>query len=85
MSRWCATRALAMPTCFHGPHSDKPTIAVPTSFLVLPKRLVVERTHVWIGLCRRLGRHHDRKPGTSTAWAWLAERRILASGLAARR
>ncbi|AST26534.1 IS5/IS1182 family transposase [Ralstonia pseudosolanacearum] len=52
------------------------------SFVVLPKRWVVERTHAWNERCRRMVMHHDRKTSVSTAWVWLAEACILLSRLA---
>lgn len=52
------------------------------SFVVLPKRWVVERTHAWNERWRRMVMHHDRKTSISTAWALLAEARILPSRLA---
>jgi transposase len=52
-----------------------------TGFTVLPKRWVVERTHAWNELARRLIMHHDRLTDVSEAWVWLAEARILAGRL----
>lgn len=49
---------------------------------MLPKRWVVERTHAWNERWRRMVMHHDRKTSISTAWALLAEARILPSRLA---
>lgn len=68
---------------FHDQYSDKPPVAVPTGFVVLPRRWVVERTHAWTERCRRLVMHHDRNLSTSTAWVWLAEAQILVNRLAA--
>ena len=56
---------------------------VPSGFVVLPKRWVVERTHAWNERWRRLVMHHDRNSHISVAWVWLAEARILAARLAA--
>lgn len=56
---------------------------VPTGFVVLPKRWVVERTHAWNERARRLMAHHDRSNWAATAWIWFAEARILATRLAA--
>ena len=56
---------------------------VPSGFVVLPKRWVVERTHAWNERWRRLVMHHDRNPHISIAWIWLAEARILAARLTA--
>ena len=51
------------------------------TFIVLPKRWVVERTHAWNERARRLIMHHDRNPEISTHWVWLAEARILSRRL----
>lgn len=56
---------------------------VPSGFVVLPKRWVVERTHAWNERWRRLVMHHDRNTAISVAWIWLAEARILAARLTA--
>jgi transposase len=55
--------------------------AVPSGFVVLPKRWVVERTHAWNERSRRLVMHHDRSLASAVAWVWLAEARILANRL----
>ncbi len=54
---------------------------VPTGFVVIPKRWVVERTHAWSERARRLIMHHDRLLAVSEAWVWLAEACILARRL----
>lgn len=36
-------------------------------FVLLPKRWVVERTHAWIGRCRRHSRDYERYPSSSAA------------------
>ncbi len=53
-------------------------------FVILPKRWVVERTHAWLERSRRLVMHHDRSTANATAWAWLAQARMLLHRLAAR-
>lgn len=53
-----------------------------SSFVVLSKRWVVERTHAWNERWRRMVMHHDRRSLISTAWVWLAEARILLNRLA---
>lgn len=68
---------------FHAQHSDKPPGAVPTGFVVLPGRWIVERAHAWTERCRYLVMHYDRKLSTSTAWVWLAEAQALVSRPAA--
>ena len=55
---------------------------VPTGFVVLPKRWVVERTHAWSERPRRLDKDHDRLLTVSASWIWLAEARILSRRLA---
>ena len=55
---------------------------VPTGFVVLPKRWVVERTHAWNERCRRLVMHHDRNTLIATAWVWFTQAHMLVSRLA---
>lgn len=55
---------------------------VNAGFVILPKRWVVERTHVWTERWRRTIMHHDRKLDVSAAWVWLAEARMLLNRLA---
>lgn len=69
---------------FHDTAQPIETIeSVPSGFVVLPRRWVVERTHAWNERWRRLVMHHDRNSHISAAWVWLAEARILAARLAA--
>ncbi|GAC1545936.1 MAG: hypothetical protein NVS2B4_22890 [Ramlibacter sp.] len=56
--------------------------AVPSGFVVLPRRWVVERTHAWNERWRRLVMHHDRRGDISRAWVWLADTCRLAARLA---
>lgn len=51
-------------------------------FFILPKRWVVERTHAWLERERRMVMHHDRSTRNATAWAWLAQSRMLLRRLA---
>jgi putative transposase len=51
-------------------------------FVILPKRWVVERTHAWLERERRMVMHHDRSAQNATAWAWLAQSRMLLRRLA---
>lgn len=51
-------------------------------FVILPKRWVVERTHAWLERERRMVMHHDRSTRNATAWAWLAQSRMLLRRLA---
>lgn len=50
---------------------------IPTGFVVLPKRWVIERTNAWNDRPRRMNRDHDRNLAVSTGWIWLAEGRRL--------
>jgi transposase len=54
-----------------------PLWSAAAGFVVLPKRWVVERTHAWLERSRRLVMHHDRSTAHATAWAWLAQARML--------
>jgi len=49
---------------------------------VQAKRWVVVRTHAWNERARRLEAHPDRSNWAPLVWAWLAEARLLATGLA---
>lgn len=71
---------------FHDSRRPTPSAEpVPSGFVLLPKRWVVERTHAWNERWRRLVMHHDRNLNVSAAWVWLAEARILAARLAGAR
>jgi transposase len=50
---------------------------VPTGFVVLPKRWIIERTNAWNDRPRRMNKDHDRLIAVSTGWIWLAEGRRL--------
>jgi putative transposase len=54
-----------------------PLWTIPTGFVVLPKRWVIERTNGWNDRPRRMNKDHDRNLAVSTAWIWLAEGRRL--------
>lgn len=43
-----------------------------TTFAVLPKRWIVERTFAWLGRCRRLSKDYEALPATSEAWIQIA-------------
>jgi transposase len=70
---------------FNGEWSDPqmPLWPAASSFVVLPRRWVVERTHAWNERCRRLVMHHDRSPKIAESWVWLAQAGILMRRLAA--
>lgn len=58
-------------------HAQLPLFESTSTFQVLPKRWIVERTHAWNERSRRLVMHHDRNLSVSEAWVWLAEARML--------
>ena len=64
-------------------HPQMPLFAEAGGFVILPKRWVVERTHAWLERERRMVMHHDRSTKNATAWAWLAQSRMLLRRLAA--
>jgi putative transposase len=39
-----------------------------SSFVVLPKRWIIERTFAWLGKCRRLSKDYEHNPHSSRAW-----------------
>lgn len=51
-------------------------------FEVLPRRWVVERAFAWIGRCRRLAKDWEQSISSATAWAYIANVRILTRRLA---
>jgi len=52
-----------------------PLFAQAGGLVILPKRWV--GTHAWLERERRMVMHHDRSPRNATAWAWLAQSRML--------
>lgn len=54
-----------------------PLFELVKSFVVLPKRWVVERTNAWNDRPRRMNKDHDRNLDVSTGWIWLTEARML--------
>jgi transposase len=48
-------------------------------FVLLPRRLVVERTFGWLGRFRRLARDYERLTKTLEAWHWVAAMLLLLS------
>lgn len=64
-------------------HPQMPLFAQAGGFVILPKRWVVERTHAWLERERRMVMHHDRSTANATAWAWLAQSRMLLRRLVA--
>lgn len=55
-----------------------------SSFVILPKRWVVERTHSWIERPRRMAKDHDRRLDVSESWIWFTEARLLLRRLTAK-
>lgn len=51
-------------------------------FTVLPRRWVVERTFAWLGRCRRLAKDWEATTQSATAWALIANIRIMIRRLA---
>jgi putative transposase len=51
-------------------------------FEVLPRRWVVERTFAWLGRCRRLAKDWETTIESSTAWAYVANIRLMTRRLA---
>ena len=51
-------------------------------FEVLPRRWVVERTFGWLGRGRRLAKDWEQSLDSSTAWAFVANIRLLTRRLA---
>ena len=64
-------------------HPQMQFFAQAGGFVILPKRWVVERTHAWLERERRMVMHHDRSTRNATAWAWLAQSRMLLRRLVA--
>lgn len=55
---------------------------MPTGFIVLPRRWVVERTFGWMGRQRRLSKDYEQSPEESESWVYLAMIRLLVARLA---
>ncbi len=51
-------------------------------FELLPRRWVVERTFAWLGRCRRLAKDWEETIESSTAWAIIANIRLLTRRIA---
>jgi putative transposase len=53
-----------------------------TTFAVLPKRWIVERTFAWLGRSRRLSKDYEALPETSEAWVRIAMIHLMLKRLA---
>jgi putative transposase len=51
-------------------------------FVLLPRRWVVERTFAWLGRCRRLAKDWETSIESSTAWACIANIKVMTRRLA---
>jgi len=51
-------------------------------FVLLPRRWVVERTFAWLGRCRRLAKDWEATIESSTAWAYIANIKVMTRRLA---
>lgn len=54
------------------------------TFVVLPRRWVVERTLAWLSRNRRLSKDYEYWPESTEAWMYLASTRLLLNRLAPR-
>lgn len=52
------------------------------TFVLLPRRWVVERTFAWLGRCRRLAKDFEASLASATAWVFVAHIRRLTRTLA---
>lgn len=50
---------------------------LPSGFVLLSRRRVIERNISWNDRPRRLIQDHDRRIDVSAAWIWLTEARLL--------
>jgi putative transposase len=67
-----------------GPAVSPPVMPAATSFRVLPRRWVVERTFAWIGRFRRLSKDYEGLTTSEEAWVLLVMSRIMLHRLAPR-
>ena len=54
----------------------------PQGFVVLPRRLIVERTFSWIDQNLRMGKDYERLPETGEAFIYVAMSRLVVRSLA---
>jgi putative transposase len=53
-----------------------------TTFEVMPKRWIVERTFAWLGRYRRLSKDYEQNTASSAAWIYLAMTHVMVRRLA---
>jgi putative transposase len=53
-----------------------------TTFEVMPKRWIVERTFAWLGRYRRLSKDYEQNTASSAAWIYLAMTHMMVRRLA---
>jgi len=52
------------------------------TFVLLPKRWVVERTFAWLGKCRRLSKDYEQSPLVSETWVYISMIHLMLHRLA---
>lgn len=62
--------------------AQMPLFTVPSGFVIVKRRWIVERTFAWLGRHRRLSKDYEAARWASEAWIWLACLRNLIRRLA---